>query len=141
VIICIPSATPSPSIPSIPSPTMTAAASSPIPLLTNPPTEVLIPIGDLHLSSPFDSNPQKSHHRTAEIGISIHPDYQNRGYGSEAIQWCLEWAFQRANLHRVEIGAFEWNTGAVRCYERVCIHFVYAWEVVRGDGGGGGRLK
>lgn len=75
-----------------------------------------IPIGDIHLS-PIPS--YLAHHRNTTIGIDILPDYQGKGYGSEAINWVLEWAFQIAGVHRVAISAFEWNEGAVRLYGRL----------------------
>lgn len=59
------------------------------------------------------------HHRRAEIGICLHPSYHGQGYGSEAIQWALEWGFMRAGMAKIEIGTFEWNTGARRLYERL----------------------
>ena len=31
----------------------------------------------------------------------------------------LGWGFRHANLHRIELGAFGWNTGAIRLYERL----------------------
>lgn len=59
------------------------------------------------------------HHRFSEITIDILPEYQGKGYGSEAIRWALEFAFRRSGLHKVKIRAFEWNSGAVRLYERI----------------------
>lgn len=49
--------------------------------------------------------------------------YQNKGYGSEAIQWVLWWAFQQGGLHRISIGCFSYNDGARRLYEK--LRFVY----------------
>lgn len=59
------------------------------------------------------------HHRFADIGIDILPEYQGKGYGSEAIGWILEWAFMTAGLHRVGIRCFAWNEGARRLYARL----------------------
>ncbi|CAO2650060.1 Nn.00g013520.m01.CDS01 [Neocucurbitaria sp. VM-36] len=73
-------------------------------------------IGEIHLSA---LPPHQAHHRWTEIGIDILPAYQGRGYGGEAIEWALEYAFRRAGLHRVKIRAFEWNDRALRLYERV----------------------
>jgi RimJ/RimL family protein N-acetyltransferase len=36
-----------------------------------------------------------------------------------ATSWALRFAFQHANMHRVEIGAFGHNTGALRLYEKL----------------------
>ena len=82
--------------------------------------EVLSPygraIGQLHLSA---LPPHMTHHRSTELGIDILPAYQGRGYGSEAIEWALDYAFRRAGLHRVRVRAFGWNDGAIRLYKRL----------------------
>ena len=60
-----------------------------------------------------------AHHRNAEIGISISAAFQGKGYGTEAIEWILEWGFSLAGLHRIGIGCYEWNDGARRLYGRM----------------------
>lgn len=71
-------------------------------------------IGEIHLSRlPTGA----THHRWTEIGIDILPGFQKRGYGREAIEWALDYAFRRAGMHRVRIRGFEWNVGALRLYE------------------------
>ncbi|KAH9878198.1 hypothetical protein J1614_003415 [Plenodomus biglobosus] len=73
-------------------------------------------IGEIH----FSSLPSKvPHHRHTEIGLDILPEWQGRGYGTEALEWALEHAFLRLGFHRVGIKAFAWNGGALRLYERV----------------------
>ncbi|KAH7082666.1 acyl-CoA N-acyltransferase [Paraphoma chrysanthemicola] len=73
-------------------------------------------IGEIHLSR---LAPSASHHRHTEIGIDIIPAHQGKGYGREAIEWVLEYAFVKAGLHRVKIRSFAWNTGALRLYEKI----------------------
>ncbi|KAK3048069.1 hypothetical protein LTR09_010584 [Extremus antarcticus] len=80
------------------------------------PEEPPTPIGTIHLSK---LSPTMTQHRFSEIGIDIVHSYQGQGYGSEAIRWCLDWAFDVAGLHRVAVRAFEWNEGARRLYERI----------------------
>lgn len=75
-----------------------------------------IPIGTLALLA---SDPKRAHHRNTSIALSIVAPYQGQGYGSEVILWALEWAFRHANMHRVGIGAHEWNEGAVKLYQRL----------------------
>ncbi|KAK5135457.1 hypothetical protein LTR08_005245 [Meristemomyces frigidus] len=87
------------------------AAPSPDEASPNP-----IPIGKITLTG---LSPRTSHHRNSSIGISILNTYQGQGYGSEAIRWVLRWAFMYGNLHRIEIGAFAWNEGAWKLYERL----------------------
>ncbi|RDW77472.1 hypothetical protein BP6252_05525 [Coleophoma cylindrospora] len=75
----------------------------------------LVPIGQINLShSRFGEV-----HRGAEIGIGLKTEYQGKGYGSEAINWILNWAFQSGGVHRVGIDAFEYNEGACRLYEKL----------------------
>ncbi|KAK3679203.1 hypothetical protein LTR78_000764 [Recurvomyces mirabilis] len=78
------------------------------------------PIGCIHLDG---CRPNIAHHRFSDIGIHILPAYQGKGYGSEAIEWILEWAFVTAGLHRVSIQAFEYNNGAMRLYQRLGFKF------------------
>lgn len=75
-----------------------------------------IPIGTIAL---LDSDHKRSHHRNTSVAVSIAHPYQKQGYGAEAILWAIEWAFQHANMHRVSIGAFAYNEGAVRLYQRL----------------------
>ena len=82
----------------------------------NPKKPTLIPIGTIALQ-PID--PKRSHHRNTSIGVTISQPYQNKGYGSEAILWATEWAFKHAGMHRVGIGAFSWNEGAWKLYQRL----------------------
>ncbi|KAJ5648497.1 hypothetical protein N7490_004869 [Penicillium lividum] len=59
------------------------------------------------------------HNRTYEFGITIAGQYQDKGYGSEAISWMLDWSFLTAGLHRVELTVYEWNERAQRTYEKL----------------------
>lgn len=73
-------------------------------------------IGCMHLS---EIDPHMAAHRFSEVGIDILPEYQGKGYGTEAINWLVEWGFQAAALHRMCIRAFEYNYGARKLYERL----------------------
>lgn len=57
-----------------------------------------IPIGIIALSKPPE---HMAHHRWADIGLTFLPAYQGMGYGSESIEWILQWGFQIAGLHRI----------------------------------------
>ena len=61
----------------------------------------------------------QSHHRNCELGIEILPDWQGKGYGTEAISWALEYAFYRMDLHRVEVWASGWNERAINLYRKL----------------------
>jgi RimJ/RimL family protein N-acetyltransferase len=83
-------------------------------------TKAGIAIGEIHLKG---LPPRLIHHRNTEVGVDILPEWQGKGYGSEAILWSLDFAFRRVGLHKVRIRAFEWNIGAVRLYERLGFTF------------------
>ncbi|KAJ5971348.1 Acyl-CoA N-acyltransferase [Penicillium vulpinum] len=76
----------------------------------------LEPIGTLFLKSP---SPDMAHHRCSEFGIDIKKEYQTQGYGTEAINWMLDWAFKNAGLHRVECNVLGWNLRAQKAYQRL----------------------
>jgi RimJ/RimL family protein N-acetyltransferase len=57
--------------------------------------------------------------RSAELGIIIgHRTYWGRGYGSDAINALLSWAFDSLNLNRVMLRVFDYNRRAIRAYEK-----------------------
>jgi RimJ/RimL family protein N-acetyltransferase len=60
-----------------------------------------------------------AHNRCAELGVELKRDAQGQGYGPEAMRWALDWAFETANLHRVQLEAYEWNERALASYKRV----------------------
>ncbi|KAF3006183.1 hypothetical protein E8E14_009281 [Neopestalotiopsis sp. 37M] len=63
------------------------------------------------------ANPM-SRRRTA-IGIQIIEEYQNKGYGREAINWAVDWAFTFGDMHRVDIGTVSYNKRAAALYESI----------------------
>jgi RimJ/RimL family protein N-acetyltransferase len=75
-----------------------------------------ISIGFLCLSG---SSPGTQQHRNSNLGIAIAKPYQGQGYGSEAINWALDWAFNFGGLHSVSLLCFSFNTRAERLYERL----------------------
>jgi len=58
--------------------------------------------------------------RSAMLTIFIgDPRFWGRGYGTEALRLVLKHAFGPMGLHRVELHVFDFNTRAIRCYEKV----------------------
>lgn len=58
-------------------------------------------------------------HGEAWVGIGIgEREYWGKGYGSEAMQLVLRYAFSELNLHRVSLGVFSYNVRAMRAYEK-----------------------
>lgn len=58
--------------------------------------------------------------RSAKLGIFIgEKACWNQGFGKEALNLLLEYAFHLLNLNSVMLGAFEFNERAIRCYQSV----------------------
>jgi RimJ/RimL family protein N-acetyltransferase len=57
--------------------------------------------------------------RNAWVGIAIgESEFRSKGYGTDAMNVLLRYAFRALNLHRVNLGVFEFNKRAIRCYEK-----------------------
>ena len=56
--------------------------------------------------------------RACNLGVSIASPYQNKGLGTEAVTWALDWAFRRVNMHSVHLGSIEYNKRAHKCYQK-----------------------
>lgn len=58
--------------------------------------------------------------RTATLGIMIgEEDYRGNGYGAEAIELLLDYAFNYLNLNNVELALLSCNERARKCYTKV----------------------
>lgn len=64
-------------------------------------------------------SPRTAHHRTASMGITLAREWQGRGYGGEAIDWMLDWAFGHAGLHSVSLSAADYNQRGIRLYKKL----------------------
>lgn len=51
-------------------------------------------------------HPIRQPHRRADFGISLHRDFQGKGFAKEAIEWLLERAFVGFGLNRVQVCLF-----------------------------------
>ncbi|KAF6843692.1 GNAT family [Colletotrichum musicola] len=61
----------------------------------------------------------RHHHRLAVLTISISPAHRNKGYGGEAINWAVDWAFKRANIHSISLGCVDYNERGKHLYEKL----------------------
>lgn len=69
-------------------------------------------IGHIELNDIWD------HDRKASLNrVLISPHQRGQGFGKEMVRCVLRYAFEDLNLHRVELGAWHFNTPAIRCYE------------------------
>jgi RimJ/RimL family protein N-acetyltransferase len=58
--------------------------------------------------------------RSANIRIGLFdPQYFSKGYGSEALLLMLGHGFNNLNLHRIELGVFDFNPRAIHVYEKL----------------------
>ena len=57
--------------------------------------------------------------RCAGLRLAMRPSYRGRGYGTEAIELVLGFAFDGLGLHRVELEALSINTRAMSLYENI----------------------
>jgi diamine N-acetyltransferase len=67
----------------------------------------------------FDFNPQ---HKRAGIGILIHPDFQNKGFASEALSLVIKYSFHHLLLHQLFANVTIDNEQSLRLFEKH--HFV-----------------
>ena len=59
-------------------------------------------------------------HRSAELQIRVgEPAYRGDGYGTEAVELLLDFAFKDLNLQRVYLHVFKNNESALRLYEKL----------------------
>jgi RimJ/RimL family protein N-acetyltransferase len=57
--------------------------------------------------------------RTAELGVTLAPHYQNHGIASEALIATLDWLFGEQDMHRIYAQADDRNKAAHRLLERL----------------------
>lgn len=70
-------------------------------------------IGEIGLDKP------QWNHGEAYVGISIgEREYWGKGYGTDAMDVILRYAFQELNLQRVTLNVFDYNPRAIRSYEK-----------------------
>ena len=73
---------------------------------------------DLYIGN-IDISIVDSNSRRGVIGIAIfNQSYWNRGFGTEALNLIINFAFKTLNLHSVELQVFSNNLRAKHCYEK-----------------------
>ncbi|WP_251551511.1 GNAT family N-acetyltransferase [Neobacillus muris] len=55
---------------------------------------------------------------TCFVGISIGPDYQGKGYGTDAMQTLVSFIFNYMNINKIKLHVFGFNQRAIRSYEK-----------------------
>lgn len=60
----------------------------------------------------------KTEYRKGEFGISVHPNYHNKGIGTKAVKMIVEYGFETQNLHKIRGGHLEDNKASKRVMEK-----------------------
>lgn len=76
-----------------------------------------IPIGFLVVG--FNTNPYQAHLQDVTFGIGIALPWQNQGYGTESLNWALDWTFKVANMHRASIEVLGYNPRGYHLYKKL----------------------
>jgi diamine N-acetyltransferase len=63
----------------------------------------------------FDFNPQ---HKRAGIGILIHPEFQKKGFASEALKMITSYAFSQLNLHQLYANITSENSNSLALFTK-----------------------
>lgn len=72
------------------------------------------PVGVISLMNLSEAN------ASAELSVIVgHPEDRNRGYGAEAIERIVRYAFEDLGLNRVGLSVFAFNEPAISTYERL----------------------
>jgi RimJ/RimL family protein N-acetyltransferase len=67
----------------------------------------------------LDKGGVQSPHRDAFLGIGIGPEeLWGKGYGTDAMEIMLRYAFNELNLQRVSLTVFDYNPRGIRSYEK-----------------------
>ncbi|OAA54049.1 Acyl-CoA N-acyltransferase [Cordyceps fumosorosea ARSEF 2679] len=57
------------------------------------------------------------HNRNAYLGITLARAHRGRGYGREALDWGVDWAFRHGGLHSLSLTTVSFNGVGQRLYE------------------------
>jgi RimJ/RimL family protein N-acetyltransferase len=72
------------------------------------------PIGVISLTNKSEAN------ESADLSVIVgHRDDRHRGYGTEAIDRLLRYAFEELGLNRIGLSVFEFNEEAISAYEKL----------------------
>jgi diamine N-acetyltransferase len=63
----------------------------------------------------FDYNPQ---HKRAGVGILIHPDFQKKGFASEALSLLINYSFSHLQLHQLYANITSDNMQSISLFKK-----------------------
>lgn len=76
-----------------------------------------IPVGTIDL---FDFNPQ---HNRVGIGILLLPEFENKGFATEALKLTIDYAFQYLNIHQIFANITSENKKSIALFEKFNFKF------------------
>ena len=62
---------------------------------------------------------ERTHRTTTLSRVMVRPGLRGRGVGTAMVREALAVAFGELGLHRVDLFVFDFNAGAIACYERL----------------------
>lgn len=57
--------------------------------------------------------------RSGDLSISLASAYHGKGYGTEALNWLADWAFNYGNLHSLRLTTSSKNMSGIHAYKKV----------------------
>ena len=58
--------------------------------------------------------------KTAKIGCYLlNPNLRGKGIGTSALELLSQYAFKNLDLEKLKLSVFDFNTGAMKCYQKV----------------------
>ena len=64
------------------------------------------------------NNINKQHSSAVVSRVLIHRDFRDQGFGFDMMKNIVDIAFEEFNVHRLALGVFDFNTHAIKCYEK-----------------------
>ncbi|PSR70510.1 hypothetical protein PHLCEN_2v13661 [Hermanssonia centrifuga] len=64
-------------------------------------------------------SPRVTKNREATLAVTIASHHWSKGYGTEVLNFVIDYAFRSLALHRVSLGVFALNSRAVALYKKV----------------------
>lgn len=72
-----------------------------------------------------------SHEQYATMGIYIGKEYRQKGYGKEAIQLLIDYAFTTQRFNAIHLEVYAYNTNAYQAYKKLGFVECGRWHQVR----------
>ncbi len=72
-----------------------------------------------------------SHEQYATMGIYLGKEYRHQGYGKEAMELLIEYAFSVLRLNAIHLEVFSYNTHAIEVYQKMGFVECGRWHQAR----------